>query len=208
MRKLFFIFISIACVTPCYAQDVYIHQASPSSTPNAATPQTAPSSPAAADTIQDFSKRYYDNCMCKQDAILKGDAQKNLCQCSSDKMVQEMTVNDVKTMTLDTPEGLAQRNRMLIKVYAPCMQYPARALIYDSCVNGPDVKTKVPNYPAVCGCMADGMGKYVQDNGPGEIAKNLAVNPNDLNPLQTLMNGQDFQATAKTKLMACLIGGQ
>jgi hypothetical protein len=176
----------------------------PQASSETADPETSVPKETPTETINDFSARYYQKCLAKKDKIIAGANQQMLCACSAQKLVEQMTIEDVKTMATVTPEGQFQRNRMLLQVYAPCMEYPARALLHENCVNGANIKKKLPNYEQVCNCMADGMAQYVAQNGPSIIAKSLRDNPNDLNPLSNLMNSPDFQAKAQAELSTCI----
>lgn len=183
------------------AQDVFVRQ----NITNAPVDKKT-STATTAENMDSFSKRYYTNCMSKKDNILKGDNQKKLCSCSAEHMNKSMTVENIKAMSMNSKEGESQRRRMLLEVYAPCIQYPASALLYENCISGNDVKTKLPDYQRVCGCMATNMGFYINKNGPAAIADSIAKNPNDQNPLASLMNSAEFQAQAQAELLKCVTG--
>lgn len=174
--------------------------------PAAAPPETSSMPPAtqSTETIADFAERYNQNCLKKKDPVLKGDSLRMLCACSASKLQDAMTVEEVKAMMTDTPEGLAQRNRMAVHVYAPCMEYPTRALILHSCKQHEEKMKNIAKAGSICGCMADGMAIYTAANAPPVLAKSLADNPNDTDPLGKFMNSTEFQAQAQTTYMACV----
>lgn len=156
------------------------------------------------ESIDAFAEKYYNTCMSKKDDVLKGKPQKMLCACSSANMAEKMTVEEVRAMATDTAEGLRQRNRMLLEVYAPCMEYPTQALLNHRCLNDPNMKASITNTEEVCGCLADNIAQYVKANGPQTLAKALKDDPKNLDPMASLMNSPEFQHQSQTVLMNCI----
>ncbi len=163
-----------------------------------------PSSSLPSQDISSFANSYYKNCLKQKNPMLTGDNLKMMCACSSAHITKFMSMNEVNVMTLDTPEGQIQRNRMLLHVYTPCIQYPARALLEYNCLNDKSVKVAVQNHEQVCSCLADNMARYTKENAPATIAQSLAQHPEGLDPLSTLMNGAEFQRYSQSVLMSCL----
>ncbi len=215
-----FCFALIAATSSAMAADLFVKKKD-NALPGASTatqqqapqtaPQQAPAAPEApaaasgeAETMEDFAERYNENCMKKKDPVLKGEPLRMLCACSASKLQEAMTVAEVKAMMTDTPEGLTQRNRMAIHVYAPCMQYPVRAMLYNNCAENKEVLGQYKNAGQICTCMADDMADFIQKNGPTMLAQNLANNPNDPDPLAQLMQGKAFQSRTQASFMACV----
>lgn len=165
--------------------------------------ETTPT-PESPETIASFAMRYKENCMLKKDPVLKGEPLRMLCECSAAKMQEKMTVDEVKTMITDTPEGQAQRNRMVVHVYAPCMEYPTRALLYHNCGANKDVLTKYKNADKLCTCMADDMARFIAANGPAVLAQRLMETPDDPDPLGGFLASEGFQKQTQNAFMACV----
>ncbi len=233
--RLFFIFLMLVCLTMpqgAWAADIFLKN-DPTAQEDTApqpyiapmgTPQTAPTQQdyqqeapsgrtalqAATETGEDITAlatRYYKNCVSKSDPVLKEANLQLLCTCAAQKMMEIMTVDDIKTMATETQEGQFQRNRLLLQVYAPCMQYPARSLLYGNCVGNAEIQQTVPGYEIACACMADRMASYVAENATTVVAQNLQANPSDSNPLQSLMGRADFKAKAQAELGECIAAG-
>jgi hypothetical protein len=202
--------------SPALAADLFVKKNKDNALPDTTIQQTAPvaatpapPAPEAAtgaepETMESFAERYNQNCLKKTDAVLKGEPLRMLCACSASKLQETMTVDEVKLMMTDTPEGLAQRNRMAINVYAPCMEYPVRAMLYHNCAENKDVLSKYKNADQICTCMADDMADFTQKNGPDMLRQNLAANPNDPDPLSGLMQGKAFQDRTQASFLACV----
>lgn len=183
-----------------------------SSPPPAAAPQTAPQAAPEApmETIESLAKRYNENCLKKENAVLKGDDLRMLCACTASKFQEKMTVQEVHTMATDTPEGKVQRNRMVTDVYAPCMEYPSRALLMSQCASYQEnLKKTMPagqtvNGEAICGCLAQNMAAYVAVNAQPILAQRLAANPDDMDPLSEFLNSREYQSQVNSTFMGCI----
>ncbi len=186
------------------ASSAPVQQQAPQAAPQTSAPEAPAATDAAGETMESFAERYNENCMKKKDPVLKGEPLRMLCACSASKLQESMTVAEVKAMMTDTPEGLTQRNRMAIHVYAPCMQYPVRAMLYNNCAENKEVLGQYKNASQICTCMADDMADFIQKNGPTMLAQNLANNPNDPDPLAQLMQGKDFQSRTQASFLACV----
>ena len=162
------------------------------------------STPSPSQKISDFANIYYKNCLKQKNSTLAGYNLKMMCACSSAQITKSMTIEQVNVMTLDTPEGQIQRNRMLLYVYTPCIQYPARALLEYNCLNDSNVKAAIQNHEQVCTCLADNMAIYTKQNAPTTIAQSLVQQPEGLDPLSTLVNSSAFQRYSQSTLMSCL----
>ena len=135
---------------------------------------------------------------------MKGESLNTQCSCTSQKIIEEMTIEDVNGMAEATANGEFQRGRILLQAYAPCMQYPARSILLEKCTNDPNMKKTVAAYEQACSCMADRMAQYVALNGPMIIAKSLRSTAPNPNPLSDLMRDPDFQSQAQRELAECV----
>jgi hypothetical protein len=166
-------------------------------------PQTSQPAP---ETMDIFAERYLANCAQQKHPVLKGESLRLLCACSAAKLKETMTVDEVKTMMENTPEGLAQRNRMAIYVYAPCMEYPAKALMLHRCG---EYQAKLQansslDGEAICACFANNMALYTAANAQGVMAKQLTENPNDPDPMGKFLNSTDYKAQTDKAFLACV----
>ncbi len=175
------------------------------SPPPAVAPESAPT-----ESIESVAKRYTQNCLKKETDILKGDDLRMLCACTASKLQEKMTVEEIKAMTSDTPEGQVQRNRMVIDVYAPCMEYPSRALLMSQCASYQEGLKKtmkagqVVNGEVICACLAQNMAAYTAVNAQPILAQKLAVNPNDMDPMRDFLNSPEYQAQVNATFTGCV----
>lgn len=185
----------------------------PSAAPRIIQPVPPPAAPQPQtemlESMESVAKRYNENCAKKKSDIVKGDDLRMLCACTASKMQERMTIAQIKAMMEDTPEGQVQRNRMVIDVYAPCMEYPSRALLMSQCnaYNENLKKTQggtAINGEAICGCLAQNMAAYVAVNAQPILAQKLAANPKDMDPLSEFLNSQEYQAQVNSTFMGCV----
>ncbi|MCC6597300.1 MAG: hypothetical protein IT559_00735 [Alphaproteobacteria bacterium] len=166
--------------------------------------QAAPEPMAPDATIDDFANRYYANCQAQQHPLLQGKNLELLCGCTASRLPEVMSVEQVQQMQEDSEEGQYQRNRMLLFVYAPCIEYPTRALILDQCLGDPQVQAGMKNFKTVCSCLADEMAAFMKEHAPGTIRNALRANQKDIDPLSTLLQSSAFDAASKSKMTECI----
>lgn len=155
---------------------------------------------------QDMAKKYYENCKSRPDPMNAMSAQSKdmLCTCTAAQMMKSMTVEDIKIMGGNDQPARNALNKMLTEVYAPCMEFPARDLVYGNCVANPQLKAAAPNLEGLCGCVAGQAAQYIAANGPGLMRSELAKNPNVTDPLGPLMHSDGFTKASQAFTMQCL----
>lgn len=150
---------------------------------------------------------YFSNCVAqKSQQSFSPEAQEMLCACTAARMAQFFSMEDMATMTNPQSEPAAQRgafNKMLINIYAPCMEEPTREFHYNACMTNP--QTAQYGDPAtICRCMADAVAAHIQVHGPSIFEDLVARNPNITDPMTALTEDPSFQTFAQSKLLGCL----
>lgn len=160
--------------------------------------------PSAPQTIGDKANLYYQSCIKQKHPLLKGEMLGLFCGCTSAKMTEVMTPEQITTMGEDSVEGQYQRNRMTLFIYTPCIEYPTKALILDQCLNNKEARKGMRNPKKTCGCLAEGMGKYMREKAPKTIERALMVNAGDIDPLRVLLESPDFDSKTQYLMRACV----
>ncbi len=183
----------------------------PIATPAAAPDQTPAAAPSGGHThiSDDMAKAYYANCASKSDPHITPEGMRAMCACTSDKMVQTMSVEDLKTLAQNDQAGRDMLNHMLLDVYAPCMNYPVQDMLEGQCQQ--DMKDK-PLPPGMdmgklCHCMATKTGAWFTTNGRDLMTQVLKANPNITDPVGPVMEDPSFKKASSDYLTACLTGG-
>lgn len=201
---MFFLFLAILCVmlpvSPVGAAEIFIQK--DTGKVDIKPENEPPETPA---DINDFANTYYENCMKTRHPVIMGEHLQMMCACTASKIPDVMTVQQMQALQTDTDEGQFQRNRMMMFVYAPCIEYPTRALVEDSCMSNPQVKTAIRHYPKVCKCLGDHMAETMARQAPNAIEKAIKRNPKDLDPLGVLVNSKNFELHSRSHMKECLL---
>jgi len=108
----------------------------------------------ATPITKDAANAYYEQCNSQPAQGITQKSKEYLCACTAAKMMQSMQVEDVQAMAQQNQAGRDAMNNMLINVYAPCMNYPAKDHYYNNCITDPKTKTLSRNPQGLCNCMA------------------------------------------------------
>jgi len=160
--------------------------------------------PEALKTANDYANQYFQNCLQTDHPYLKGKDLELLCGCTSAKFSEVMTPQNVQAMQHNTPEGQHQRNRVLMFVYAPCIEYPTRAMILSECLSKPQTQHLMKNPSSTCKCLADGVAEDMAELAPQYIESSIRRNPENLDPLGLLMNSEAFEKRSIYHSRLCL----
>lgn len=159
----------------------------------------------ATPITKDAATAFYENCKSQptpQGLTAKG--QRYMCACNAAKMVNTMTVEDVKAMAQQDQTGRNATNKMIINVYAPCMGYPAKDHYYNNCITNPQTQSLTKNPQALCECMSSQVANYLEQNGSQVFREILSQNPNLTDPMTALTNDSKFQKYAQSRLIGCV----
>lgn len=146
----------------------------------------------------DMARNYYQNCIKKEDQRLTKGGQDIFCQCTAHQLKKHMYVEDM--VILARQDGLARAalNKIMLAVYAPCMEFPVRDLLYTGCTaNGQNVD------PRICQCIADRMGEYTAITAQNTLRDILKANPNITDPMAPIINSTAFKNREQSVVLTC-----
>ncbi len=170
------------------------------------SPSALPSGSGATAISKDMANKYYENCKSRPDPmkVMSEQSKDNLCACSAANLMKAMTVEDIKIMGGNDQAARNALNKMLTQVYAPCMEFPSRDLVYANCEDNAKLKAVASDIKGLCGCVAGQAAQYIAANGPGIMQQELMKNPNVTDPLGPLMQSQEFTQASQSFTMQCL----
>jgi hypothetical protein len=154
-----------------------------------------------------MANTYYNNCISKESPQkLSPESQEFLCACTASNMMETMTTDDIRALSNQEDRKTARLalNYMLVNVYAPCMEYPARDHYFNTCVNDPKTKKIGKNPEKICGCMADKVASHLAENGKDEFKEILSRNPNVTDPMGALEGDKKFQKYVSQQVLSCV----
>lgn len=157
---------------------------------------------------KDAANAYYKNCKAQNDPRLRPETQEALCACTAVQMIEKMSVEEVQTMASNDQSGRISLNKMLVEVYAPCMNFPVQDMIADECMNDPkvDMAGLKMNKSVLCNCMGEKTGAWMATVGRSLMAQILTQNPNITDPIGPVMEDKSFRQQAYQNMMACMSG--
>ena len=160
--------------------------------------------PAHATAItKETANQYYLNCKAKPDPRFSEQAQDMFCGCTATKLMSDFTLEDMQSIGKQDQSGRDATNKMIVNIYAPCIQYPAKEYHYQSCISNP--KTSIlGDAQKLCSCASEQIAVHLQSNAKLMFQTILRTNPNITDPMQALYDDPRFQSFAKQKLMGCI----
>lgn len=168
--------------------------------------------PAAAQAQTPVSKdqanAYYANCVenaAKTEQRFSPQSQQEFCACTAARLTQYFYIEDMQIMTSQThPNARKALNKMIVNVYAPCMEGPTREYHYAQCIENPQTASISGNPDQLCACAADAIGQHLRTHGARLFQDILAKDPNIVDPMSALYGDKEFQSFAQQRLMSCL----
>lgn len=157
---------------------------------------------------KDMADAYYKNCVSRPNPILSDKTKDMLCTCTAARMMESLTVEEMRTMAQEDQAGRLALNKMLVQVYTPCMEFPIRDLVYDNCIKNKPNLPQVNNLEGLCGCMASETAEYIAKEGPQTIQNALKTDPFITDPMGPLMSSPEFQKASQDFTMSCMMDYQ
>ncbi len=155
-----------------------------------------------------MANQYFANCVQSSAATeqrFSPEAQQSFCACTAARLTQFFSVEDMTTMT-DTanPNSRLALNKMIINIYAPCMEVPMTEYHYAQCIANPQTAQLTKNPQSLCQCAAEQLGIQMKVHGSRLFEELLARSPLDEDPMMAIYNDPGFQTLAQQKAIACL----
>ncbi len=164
---------------------------------------TMGTSPANAQTAisQKAATDYYQSCLTKTDERITPQTQDIFCKCTATYMQKSMSVQDVQAMALQNQTGRNALNKMLTNVYAPCMEFPIRDMVFQKCT-----KDAYQAGQKICSCLSTNMANYVKERAGAELPAILAANPNLTDPMEAIVSSPSYEQAEKRIVLGCIQG--
>lgn len=141
------------------------------------------------------------DCASKSSPYMTPQGQKLFCSCTAEQTKRNISVEDVQAIAGNDQAARNAMNKSIVTVYAPCMEFPVRDLVFTKCQK--DVYQAGQN---ICQCLASNMGKYVSERARSDLPAILAANPNVTDPMEAIVNSPDYQQMEKRIAFGCIRG--
>ncbi|MGB4057996.1 MAG: hypothetical protein WBK77_07930 [Alphaproteobacteria bacterium] len=160
-------------------------------------------------TPQDYSNVYFKACLASNSDISMTEYVKTQCGCTALKMVEFMSIQDMKHLFSETKEGDFQQGRVMMLAYMPCMYTSVNQFVFDNCFYDDNSRTKLRRPRKTCECYARNMGNYVASNGqylvPGFVRDGYDKKKAVPNPLVHILLGERFLRHANEEFEKCVM---
>jgi hypothetical protein len=159
----------------------------------------------ATEISNEMANQYYQNCTKGETPPnLSKQTQDTLCACTAAQMKTGFTVEDMQAMSKKDETARLTLNKMIVNVYAPCIQYPAHDYYYNVCVTNPQTASLSRNPQQLCGCLAQKISGYLAQNSQQVFADILTRNPTIVDPMAALTSDPKFDQFAQGQLVSCV----
>jgi hypothetical protein len=157
----------------------------------------------ATPITKEMGDQYYENCLkgAENEGTMSPKSQATFCKCTSGKMQDNMTIEDIQALSAKGDPARAALNKVLEFVQAPCLQAPVHDMIAQKC------QTEIGK-PQVCNCLSQKMAEYTEQQAVHLMGKILKQNPNIVDPMAAIVDSEDFQTTQQSIALSCLTNTQ
>lgn len=147
----------------------------------------------------EMTYQYLNNCKKKSDARISKDTQDIFCRCTAFQMQKTLTVEEMKLMAGTGETARLALNKMLLYVYAPCMEFPVRDLIYYKCR-----RDAYQGGEGICDCMSTKMAEYTSQEAQNQLAEILERDPDIYDPMESIIESGPFRKREKKIVLECI----
>ncbi len=157
---------------------------------------TIPSAKAQTSVSSEMARDYITNCNKQTDERMSKETQDIFCRCTALQMQKNISVEDMQAMSSGDRDAA---NKILINVYAPCMEFPVRDLIFNKCR-----KDAYQAGKQICDCMATKVAAYTAEQAQEQLENILKYNPDVYDPMQEIIESNGFQKYEKRVVLECI----
>ena len=112
-----------------------------------------------------------------------------------------MSVEELRASANQDQSGRDATNKIIINVYAPCMEFPVRDLVFQKCQ-----KDAFQAGQKICSCLANNMASYVRQRAAADLPAILAQNPNAFDPMNAIVTSPSYEQKEKRIALGCIQG--
>lgn len=164
-------------------------------------------SPAQATPVnRDQANEYFAQCM-KNASKESPESVRNLCACSSARVMTGITAEELAVSSQKTPEGQAAMKKMLVEVFAPCSEVIAAEMFDFECVNNKKLYelNKGFDIPSVCSCASKATAEWYQGKGKETMVEAMQRDPGMTlaSPIGALISHPKVKSQNLNNLVSC-----
>lgn len=206
MRIFFVLFtLIIAHPTLAHAQGTFSNENKEEQSIDEQLGLTAPEEgrKSSGDIRKDIALRYYDDCKKYKEGVLSTGEQDLFCSCISNGIDLGLSTEEAQLLYDESSKGQRARDKMMLKIYAPCMKFPIRNAVKDTCL-GSQALDAYPQKPSLCDCQSDMMTQQINIIAESIVRGALQSNKWYKDPLGSYLQTEEFRRQADGYLERCV----
>lgn len=145
------------------------------------------------------AQAYYQNCTKQNDPRMTTETLDIFCQCTAMHMQKSLSLEEMQSMSGSTPTDRAIVNKVIVEVYAPCMEFPVSDMIFQKCQSDTNLA-----HANICTCLSGEMAAYTARTSQDLLADILREDPDIVDPMAPIVNSADFSRHEQATILKCI----
>jgi hypothetical protein len=166
--------------------------------------QKEPEKDKGPSTGEEFANAFFLKCVAENKPNYTTEIQEYMCACSSAKMVDYLSIDEMKALDKETRLGENARTKFIIHAHTACMKDAIKEIALNSCKESTYLKQNVvTGKMKICNCMAEGMQNFIEAGHTNLIMNAVMKNPMTIDPLHDFLSSNDFLRTESQYVSNC-----
>ncbi len=150
-----------------------------------------------------IAQTYYQQClMAPSNPPLSASTRDIFCQCTAMYVQKNISYEEMGLANQASATGHAIQQKILLQVYAPCMEFPVRELIQGECAANQALAAQ----PHICPCVSKNMAKYTAQSAQANLGAMLKTGQALGDPMNALLDSPEYQKAQQDVAMKCMTG--
>ena len=163
--------------------------------------------PADTINIRQYSDHFYKRCHENPDPTLTAEGQEEYCVCLAAQLYNKTLLPEELDFLAGGAGVPMDKNKIMTKIYGPCIGIPGRAATFKSCTVAPKVYKLVKSekdLDSMCRCVQQEMSYFWDTMAPGYLELKMVQDMKSEDPLQTVLNSPFYQKSLAKNRSKCL----
>lgn len=155
------------------------------------------------DVRKDIALRYYDDCKKYKEGVLAKAEQDLFCACISNGIEMGLSAEEATLLYEQNRKGQKARDKMMLKIYAPCMKFPIQDTVKKECMSSKAMDS-YPQKRTLCDCQANMITQHVGIHAESIVQAALQSEKWYKDPIGSYLKTNDFGRQSAGYLERCV----
>lgn len=144
---------------------------------------------------------FHQQCIFSRDNRISETTQNIFCKCAAHNLQQNISMETLGSLNTESDMNtlLSNIQEIVLLVYAPCLEFPVREMVFLGCQSNDFQKEQ-----GICGCVADKVASFTAEEAQTILVEHIAKQDNALDPLNSLSGAQAFVQREKKASLECI----